>query len=163
MLNGCGGYNQSGTFVAAARCATGCYSVDTYESQAWLFMRTAFFPCLNSYPLFIQVPVPYSEDLIMGEYSTLSSIHSTDSQEKSLGHRVMSQVRKPVAAHHLHLPFHHSHDAEPPRPAPPNRQNSVQTRYMTMLLALDTIPRLHNILASFFTVRTLHQTILLHF
>ncbi|TVY56181.1 hypothetical protein LSUE1_G009381, partial [Lachnellula suecica] len=37
------------------------------------------------------------------------------------------------------------------RPLPPNRQNSVQTRYMTMLLALDTIPRLHNIAASFFT------------
>lgn len=33
-----------------------------------------------------------------------------------------------------------------------NRQNSVQTRYMTMLLHLDEIPRLHNILASFFTV-----------
>lgn len=32
-----------------------------------------------------------------------------------------------------------------------NRQNSVQTRYMTMLLHLDEIPRLHNILASFFT------------
>lgn len=34
-----------------------------------------------------------------------------------------------------------------------NRQNSVQTRYMTMLLHLDEIPRLHNILGSFFTVR----------
>ena len=33
-----------------------------------------------------------------------------------------------------------------------NRQNSVQTRYMAMLLHLDEIPRLHNILASFFTV-----------
>lgn len=31
------------------------------------------------------------------------------------------------------------------------RQTSVKTRYMTMLLDLDTIPRLHNILASFFT------------
>lgn len=40
----------------------------------------------------------------------------------------------------------------PPRPTIPlNRQNSVQTRYMSMLLALDTIPRVHNILISFFT------------
>jgi hypothetical protein len=33
----------------------------------------------------------------------------------------------------------------------PGRQNSVQTRYMEMLLGLDTIPRLHNIMASFVT------------
>lgn len=30
------------------------------------------------------------------------------------------------------------------------RQNSVQTRYVSMLLDLDTIPRMHNIMASFF-------------
>ncbi|TVY86868.1 hypothetical protein LAWI1_G007630, partial [Lachnellula willkommii] len=68
----------------------------------------------------------------------------------------MSQVRKPEPAHHLHMPFHHhasaatAPDARRPELGP-NRQNSVQTRYMSMLLALDTIPRLHNILASFFT------------
>jgi hypothetical protein len=39
----------------------------------------------------------------------------------------------------------------PARPGVLPRQNSVQTRYMTMLLALDHIPRLHNIYASFFT------------
>lgn len=39
-----------------------------------------------------------------------------------------------------------------------NRQNSVQTRYMTMLLHLDEIPRLHNILAAFFTVSRLVST-----
>jgi hypothetical protein len=32
-----------------------------------------------------------------------------------------------------------------------SRTPSVQTRYMDMLLSLDTIPRLHNIAASFFT------------
>lgn len=37
------------------------------------------------------------------------------------------------------------------RPNILNRTNSVQTRYMNMLLGLDTIPRFHNILASFFT------------
>ena len=31
------------------------------------------------------------------------------------------------------------------------RQSSVQTRYVDMLLAMDTIPRLHNILSSFST------------
>jgi hypothetical protein len=57
-----------------------------------------------------------------------------------------------------HLPFRHNHNASSQsttsnsyRPTGPNRQNSVQTRYMTMLLGLDTIPRLHNILVSFFT------------
>lgn len=34
--------------------------------------------------------------------------------------------------------------------AAPLRENSFRTRYMNMLLSLDTIPRLHNILASFF-------------
>jgi hypothetical protein len=38
-----------------------------------------------------------------------------------------------------------------PRPVAPVRQNSIRTRYMEMLLAMDTIPRLHNILSSFFT------------
>jgi len=33
----------------------------------------------------------------------------------------------------------------------PMRQNSIQTRYMDMLLAMDAIPRLYNILSSFFT------------
>ena len=37
------------------------------------------------------------------------------------------------------------------RPDILKRSNSVQTRYMNMLLNLDTIPRFHNILASFFT------------
>jgi hypothetical protein len=38
-----------------------------------------------------------------------------------------------------------------PRPAAPSRQSSVQTRYMGMLLDMDKVPRLHNILSSFFT------------
>lgn len=41
-------------------------------------------------------------------------------------------------------------NGSPSRPGV-QRQNSVQTRYMSMLLNLDTIPRLHNILSSFFT------------
>lgn len=58
-----------------------------------------------------------------------------------------------------HLPFHHTHSSPSStngshttaRPAVPDRQNSVQTRYMNMLLDLDTIPRMHNIYASFFS------------
>jgi hypothetical protein len=39
------------------------------------------------------------------------------------------------------------------RPGGLSRQNSAQTQYMSMLLAVDTVPRLHNILSSFFTCR----------
>ena len=40
-----------------------------------------------------------------------------------------------------------------PRPMKPSltRTTTAQTRYMDMLLGLDTIPRVHNLLASFFT------------
>lgn len=38
-----------------------------------------------------------------------------------------------------------------PHPGAPKRQSSVQTRYMDMLLAMDKIPRLYNILSSFFS------------
>ena len=38
-----------------------------------------------------------------------------------------------------------------PRPDMLRRTTSVQTQYMDMLLGMDQIPRLHNILASFFT------------
>ncbi|KAK6599460.1 hypothetical protein H4I96_04207 [Botrytis cinerea] len=40
---------------------------------------------------------------------------------------------------------------KPARPDGLDRQNSVQTRYMNMLLSLDTIPRMHNIYISFFS------------
>lgn len=80
----------------------------------------------------------------------------------------MSQVRKPEPAHHVQLPkmpFHHSHHSpsssvsSDARPIAPNRQNSFQTKYMAMLLALDDIPRLHNILVAFFTVEYPQLTI----
>lgn len=83
---------------------------------------------------------------------------SKSSGMKPLPRRATTKV--PVSSKHrlsIHNPFHHSPspstttNASAPRPQMPNRQNSVQTRYMEMLLNLDTIPRLHNILASFFT------------
>jgi hypothetical protein len=40
--------------------------------------------------------------------------------------------------------------ASAPRPGVLRSSTSFQTRYMEMLLSLDTIPRLHNIYASFF-------------
>lgn len=43
---------------------------------------------------------------------------------------------------------------KPARPDGLNRQNSVQTRYMNMLLSLDTIPRMHNIYISFFSCKS---------
>ena len=66
--------------------------------------------------------------------------------------------RPAPAKHHIHNPFHRndppivsSKHGAAPRPAFPTRQNSVQTRYMDMLLNLDTIPRMHNIYAAFFS------------
>jgi len=71
------------------------------------------------------------------------------------------QPTKPPSAHTKFLPSHPKTSTSststaatshtPNRPNPLRRQTSVKTRYMTMLLDLDTIPRLHNILASFFT------------
>lgn len=37
------------------------------------------------------------------------------------------------------------------RPQLPQSQSQMDTKYVNMLLALDSIPRLHNIFASFFT------------
>ncbi|CZR60542.1 uncharacterized protein PAC_10438 [Phialocephala subalpina] len=72
---------------------------------------------------------------------------------------VSTEHHFPIPTRHSSSPAQHSspYYVPPPnerssyRPSGPNRQNSVQTRYMSMLLSLDTIPRLHNILASFFT------------
>ncbi|RDW91293.1 hypothetical protein BP5796_02458 [Coleophoma crateriformis] len=81
---------------------------------------------------------------------------------------VIEATKSPnTKSHNHHLKFLHSpnpfthHDPTPPpssrpsnagpRPGLPQRQNSVRTRYIDMLLNLDDIPRLHNILASAFT------------
>jgi hypothetical protein len=107
----------------------------------------------------------------MGRSNTLSISHSnhSDSSKKLNRNATTTQVPETKSHHHLHLPhphipLNHGHSkkqhTELPstrpstsniRPGQLNRQNSVQTRYMDMLLSLDTIPRLHNILASFFT------------
>lgn len=44
---------------------------------------------------------------------------------------------------------------QPPRPEPLRRRTTAQTQYLDMLLQQDTIPRLHNLLATFFTWITL--------
>jgi hypothetical protein len=82
-----------------------------------------------------------------------------------------SQTQKPPLstpkkAHHLFNPFHHASKlststpisngtASRARPTGLNRQNSVQTRYMNMLLSLDDIPRMHNIYVAFFNCMSL--------
>ncbi|KAF7898234.1 hypothetical protein EAF00_004680 [Botryotinia globosa] len=83
--------------------------------------------------------------------------------------KVRSQVTSPkpsktqtISESTSHQPFRHGSNKsnsstvtgcstlKSARPAGLNRQNSVQTRYMNMLLSLDTIPRMHNIYISFF-------------
>lgn len=112
---------------------------------------------------------------IMGRSNTAPIKHSYENSSSKRLNRSATTTRVPETKsphHHMHLPhphipipFRHGHSndqqTEPPstrpsnsskhRPGNLNRQNSVQTRYMDMLLSLDTIPRLHNILASFFT------------
>ena len=51
----------------------------------------------------------------------------------------------------LHMENHPAPTSPPQRPQLLARMPSVQTRYMGMLLHLDSIPRLHNILAALFT------------
>ena len=76
-----------------------------------------------------------------------------------MGHSNTLPISHPAPTkHHLHNPFHKTNlSADGPnhgttiRPGFPTRQNSVQTRYMNMLLSLDTIPRMHNIYAAFFS------------
>ena len=108
----------------------------------------------------------------MGRSNTLPISHSdpTGSSQKLDRSSTTTEIPESKPHHHIHIPHPHipfrhgrsneQHTALPSkrpsnasnaRPGQLNRQNSVQTRYMNMLLSLDTIPRFHNILASFFT------------
>ncbi|CAL3967660.1 hypothetical protein PZA11_003907 [Diplocarpon coronariae] len=69
--------------------------------------------------------------------------------EISKHHCYIPHVRAPSRSC-SNQPYKASHAAQRPGDGL-NRQNSSQTHYVNMLLALDTIPRLHNILAAFFT------------
>ncbi|GLB41047.1 hypothetical protein LshimejAT787_0902620 [Lyophyllum shimeji] len=72
-----------------------------------------------------------------------------------------SSSHRPALAHHASgsettaLTHHPSSSTKHPRDArpehPPASRSQIETKYMNMLLALDDIPRLHNMLASFFT------------
>ncbi|KAJ7678141.1 hypothetical protein DFH06DRAFT_1316920 [Mycena polygramma] len=61
-----------------------------------------------------------------------------------------SVQRPPAAAKTDRTAFSSRNPAHPPRMVM-QRADSQNTRYMNMLLALDGIPRLHNLLAAFFT------------
>ncbi|KAF9465889.1 hypothetical protein BDZ94DRAFT_1252485 [Collybia nuda] len=49
------------------------------------------------------------------------------------------------------ITMHNADSESPQRPQLPQSHSQMDTKYMNMLLALDSIPRLHNMLASFFT------------
>ena len=99
----------------------------------------------------------------MGRSDTLPTAEPCDSQSSKdpIARSATTSTQTPTseAHHHSKGPSsgrkqNASNTAITPsasRPDAPIRQNSVQTRYMDMLLAMDTIPRLHNILSSFFT------------
>src|SRR6187402_2243395 len=95
---------------------------------------------------------PHQQD--NGHVKPVSRSTTTQIQPQS-----SSSSKHHIKLPHVHVPFTHhngpsttsSTSPQPPRPSGPNRQNSVQTRYMNMLLAMDTIPRFHNILIAFFT------------
>ncbi|KAG4440533.1 hypothetical protein IFR05_004003 [Cadophora sp. M221] len=103
----------------------------------------------------------------MGRSNTLPISRPHDEEKSRINPTTRSTTTNfetPPSKHHIHVPHVHipftSHNDHHPPPTTNgqsrpygglNRQNSVQTRYMNMLLAMDTIPRLHNILAAFFT------------
>ncbi|RDL37617.1 uncharacterized protein BP5553_05050 [Venustampulla echinocandica] len=88
--------------------------------------------------------------------------NNSHTKEKTLGSRAMSHLRTPPTIHLPKMPFHTAHPYHQTssstssttstfQPTAPQRQPTLQTQYMRMLLALDDISRVHNILASFFT------------
>jgi len=89
----------------------------------------------------IHIPHPH---IHLPGHATKESISRRDTKSSK-------QVRKEKEPKNNYKLKPTANGARPIYPSGPNRQNSIQTRYMDMLLALDTIPRLHTILASFFT------------
>jgi len=76
----------------------------------------------------------------------LPHIHHKDRTSEDTYHESSSNPKRSTSLKHS------SSTATKSRPAGGlTRQSSVHTRYMTMLLAQDTIPRFHTILAAFFT------------
>ncbi|KAF2270194.1 hypothetical protein CC78DRAFT_574323 [Lojkania enalia] len=72
------------------------------------------------------------------------------SPEKPLPSRTTStRIQQPI--YPSSTQYTHSDNEKLERPGLKRRRTTAQTRYIDMLLALDTVPRLHNILASFFT------------
>ncbi|KAG4416753.1 hypothetical protein IFR04_010082 [Cadophora malorum] len=99
------------------------------------------------------LPIGRSHDPEKGQLKPSTRSATTTFEEPA--HSSKHHIHLP----HVHIPFtaHNDHHTPPQTSAPSrpngglNRQNSVQTRYMNMLLAMDTIPRMHNIFAAFFT------------
>jgi len=89
----------------------------------------------------IHIPLPHVH---LPGHGTKETINRTDTKSSKA-------VRKEKQRQSNYKLKSSANGARPIYPNGLDRQNSVQTRYMDMLLALDTIPRLHTILAAFFT------------
>ncbi|KAF7534690.1 hypothetical protein G7054_g6036 [Neopestalotiopsis clavispora] len=86
------------------------------------------------------VPVKRS----MSEYSKETSVNTNTNSRPDPPHRhALSAAAKRSSTAPVSPPV-------PVRPGPHRANTSYQTRYVEMLLGLDTIPRMHNIYASFF-------------
>ncbi|KAG6336218.1 hypothetical protein ID866_2869 [Astraeus odoratus] len=105
-----------------------------------------------------RTPPPHLSSTPRPEYDR--PVPSRTHTRSSLHHRPHAQVDPEIApAHHLHKPQeppHHVPDPTHisdvyPMPGLHSGANDTQTRYVRMLLALDDIPNLYNLLASFFT------------
>ena len=88
-----------------------------------------------------------------GYHNVLTKVHTTSSSH----HPNPVEPAPSHTTHKLHEPQHHTPDPTrisgiPPMPGlHSNMDQEFQTRYVRMLLALDNIPPLYNLLASFFT------------
>ena len=102
---------------------------------------------VRSMPQYNPVDMTFSNSIkfLIGESSSASPEGSAESARPAIEQSSSQSRSKPQPSRNTSRT-----NASDGRPRPPQRIPSVQTRYMDMLLSQDTIPRLHNILASFF-------------
>jgi hypothetical protein len=102
---------------------------------------------------FLPWDVPESNKVITGGGLGLSTHPNANPMQSTTTQRTPTvQLPSGKTSHETDTTVHHS-------PPPPNhrpslrapRPSQLDTRYMNMLLALDSIPRLHNLMAAFFT------------
>jgi hypothetical protein len=101
---------------------------------------------------------PYATAMARSRTMPVPSKHHAHHKEQSATGNTATRKPEPSTSTHHGTSFFSRGNRHQPEPKAtssrrpmPNRQESFQTRYMEMLLSLDTIPRLHNIYASLFT------------